>query len=174
VESTIGNKVSKFSGKAVLVEGRAAHITLTTAKTLGVTAAGEVETIRITTIGREGPTRSETARADIVRRALQRAPGCTLLEQPFFQALWLAGTGDESWPKWPKVKGKEADVGLYFPQTKLNGSQRAAARAILSSSDEDRVVLVQGPPGTGELSLADRAWTGSDAAQAKRRSSRRR
>ncbi|KAF8206299.1 P-loop containing nucleoside triphosphate hydrolase protein [Mycena galopus ATCC 62051] len=151
VESTVGDKVSKFSGKAVLVEGRAAHITLTSSKpTLGLKVTGETETIRVTTVGREGPSRSEVTRMTIVRTTLQGK--CTILAQPFFQALWLAGANDEPWPKWTKGV-PYSDVGLYFPQAKLNGSQCAAVRAILSNKDEERVTLVQGPPGTGKTTV---------------------
>ncbi|KAJ7928927.1 P-loop containing nucleoside triphosphate hydrolase protein [Mycena leptocephala] len=136
VESTTGaGKVSKFSGKTVFVEGRAAHIALSAAKFTG-------DTIRVTTVGREGPTRAESQRADIVRKVLQGT--CTLLEQPFFQALWLAGSC---------VPRAEHDIELYFPSRELNRSQRAAVRAILSNDDLDRVTLVQGPPGTGKTTV---------------------
>ncbi|KAJ6513133.1 hypothetical protein C8R45DRAFT_812095 [Mycena sanguinolenta] len=151
VESTIGDKVSKFSGKAVLVEGRAAHIALTSSKAnLGLTVDGETESIRVTTVGRGGPTRAEMQRVNIVRETLQGR--CDILAQPFFHALWLAGTGNEQWPKWMKA-ASYSDVGLYFPQAKLNGSQRTAVRAILSNADEERVTLVQGPPGTGKTTV---------------------
>ncbi|KAF7336708.1 Regulator of nonsense transcripts 1 [Mycena venus] len=149
VESTVGDKMSKFSGKAVLVEGRSAYIALNSAMSLG--AATGTETIRVTTVGREGPNRAETQRADIVRRVLQAS--CTLLAQPFFQALWLAGAGDEPWPKWKDVPRPEHQMDLYFPHARLNVSQRAAVRAILSNKNEERVTLVQGPPGTGKLFL---------------------
>ncbi|KAF7374796.1 Regulator of nonsense transcripts 1 [Mycena sanguinolenta] len=151
VESTNGDKVSKFSGKAVLVEGRAAHIALTSSQAnFGLAAEGKTETIRVTTVGREGPTRAEVQRANIVRETLQGR--CDILAQPFFHALWLAGAGNDPWPKWTKTVSY-SDVGLYFPQAKLNGSQRVAVRAILSNADEERVTLVQGPPGTGKTTV---------------------
>ncbi|KAJ6576607.1 hypothetical protein DFH09DRAFT_364660 [Mycena vulgaris] len=64
VESTVGGKVSKFSGKTVFVDGRAARIALASDTFQG-------DTIRITTVGREAPTRVESQRASIVLNALQ-------------------------------------------------------------------------------------------------------
>jgi hypothetical protein len=97
-----------------------------------------------------------------VRKVLQGT--CTLLEQPFFQALWLAGSGgadasggaggEEVKLDWKKVRRAEHDIELYFPHRELNRSQRAAVRAILSNDDLDRVTLVQGPPGTGKTTVS--------------------
>ncbi|KAJ7678919.1 hypothetical protein DFH06DRAFT_975177 [Mycena polygramma] len=138
VESTVGGKVSKFSGKTIFVDGRAARIALTAA--LG-------DSIRVTTVGREGPNRAEVQREDIVRNVLQHKSA--LLKQPFFTALWVAR--DE--PDWTKTPRTEHEVELYFPHAALNPSQRAAVRAILSNEDIDRITLVQGPPGTGKTTV---------------------
>ncbi|KAK7033215.1 regulator of nonsense transcripts 1 [Favolaschia claudopus] len=163
VESTIGNQISKFQGRAVLVEGRAASITLSTGTSDESTSATNIKSTpglsesstitRVTTIGRQGYTRTESLRSEAIRHALQGRG--TLLTQPFFQALWLAGLDGEEPVKWPKSKDAEKmkEVGLYFPQRKLNQSQREAVEVILSEEESRRVVLVQGPPGTGKTTV---------------------
>ncbi|KAJ7126882.1 P-loop containing nucleoside triphosphate hydrolase protein [Mycena epipterygia] len=137
VESTVEGKVSKFSGKTVFVDGRAARIALTSALFQG-------DSIRVTTVGREGPTRVESQRAKIVLRALQQT--CPVLDNPFFQTIWL----ESEKPAWSKIPCPAHEASLYFPNATLNDSQREAVRAILSNANADRVTLVQGPPGTGK------------------------
>ncbi|KAJ7104047.1 P-loop containing nucleoside triphosphate hydrolase protein [Mycena belliarum] len=140
VESTVEGKVSTFSGKTVFVDGRAARIALTSDSFQG-------DTIRVTTIGRERETRAESQREKIVMRALQGRS--TLLDNPFFQALWLP---DER-PAWSTVLRATHDTSLYYPHATLNDSQRAAVRAILSTDNANRVTVVQGPPGTGKTTV---------------------
>ncbi|KAJ6576605.1 P-loop containing nucleoside triphosphate hydrolase protein [Mycena vulgaris] len=140
VESTVGGKVSKFSGKTVFVDGRAARIALASDTFQG-------DTIRVTTIGRDAPTRVESQRASIVLNALQQT--CTLLDNPFFQAIWLPNEK----PAWSTIPRATHDISLYFPHATLNDSQRAAVRAILSNENANRVTLVQGPPGTGKTTV---------------------
>ncbi|KAJ7475941.1 P-loop containing nucleoside triphosphate hydrolase protein, partial [Mycena latifolia] len=139
-QSTVGGKVSKFSGKTEFVDGRAARIALTS-------DTFEGDTIRVTTIGREAPTRAESHRAGIVLNALQRT--CTILDNPFFQALWLPGER----PGWSTIPNATHDISLYFPHATLNDSQQAAVRTILSNDNANRVTLVQGPPGTGKTTV---------------------
>ncbi|KAJ7030396.1 hypothetical protein C8F04DRAFT_1367383 [Mycena alexandri] len=133
--STVQGKVAKFSDKTVYVDGRAARIALSAAFT------GDTS-VRVTTVGREGPTRSEAHRADVARHALQQTN--TLLAQPFSQALFL-GTQSSARPPY--------DVDLDYPHRKLNASQKKAVHAMLSSNNADRVVLMQGPPGTGKTTV---------------------
>ncbi|KAJ7273061.1 P-loop containing nucleoside triphosphate hydrolase protein [Mycena rebaudengoi] len=140
VESTVKGKVSKVSGKAVFVDGRAARIALASDTVQG-------DNIRVTTIGREAPTLAEVHRANIVLKALQRTS--TLPSQPFFQAIWLP---DEK-PAWSMSPRATHDISLYYPHATLNDSQRAAVRAILSNDNANRVTLVQGPPGTGKTTV---------------------
>ncbi|KAJ7851413.1 hypothetical protein B0H14DRAFT_3451385 [Mycena olivaceomarginata] len=89
VESTLEGKVSEFSGKTVFFNGRAVRIAST------ATFVGD--SIRVTIIEREAPTRAETQRADLVRRALQRT--CAIFAPPFCQAFWLVGET----PDWERV-----------------------------------------------------------------------
>ncbi|KAJ7455351.1 P-loop containing nucleoside triphosphate hydrolase protein [Mycena galericulata] len=144
VESTTAGKTSTFCGKAIHVDGRAAHIKIASAER----APFRGDSIRVTTVGRERPTRAEAQRAQIVLHALQRTT--TLLASPFFQALWLPG----EYPVWP-ARGRAGPAPrVYFPAAKLNASQAAAVRAMLSDADKERVVVVvQGPPGTGKTTV---------------------
>ncbi|KAJ7170757.1 hypothetical protein C8R43DRAFT_65515 [Mycena crocata] len=150
VESTVEGKTSTFSGKTVFVNGRAARILLNT--------AFQGDTIRVTTVGRERPTRAEEQRADVVLKTLQQT--CTLLEHPFFQAIWLPHELDAAaGAAWKRVPRPKREVSLYFPDRTLNDSQARAVRAILSTKDRDRLVLVQGPPGTGKTTVIAAAVT---------------
>jgi primosomal protein N' len=132
--------VSKILGKTVFVDGRAAGIALKSKTFQG-------DNIKVTTIGREAPTRAESLRTDVVLKALQQT--CTLLDNPFSQSIWLPGEK----PAWPKIPRASRKIKLYFPHATLNPSQRVAVDAMLSNEKADRVTLVQGPPGTGKTTV---------------------
>ncbi|KAF7327654.1 Regulator of nonsense transcripts 1 [Mycena kentingensis (nom. inval.)] len=140
VESTVQGKSTTFSGKTKFVDGRAAQIALT--------EDFQGDTIRVTTVGREDPTKLEQRRELAILRGLQQST--TLLDHPFFQAIWLPSET----PCWARVPGcGEHKVSLYYPHAQLNGSQRDAVNAILSEDDCNRVMVVQGPPGAGKTTV---------------------
>ncbi|KAJ7067042.1 hypothetical protein C8F01DRAFT_657051 [Mycena amicta] len=140
VQGTVLGTTTTFTGRTRYVDGRAAQIALT--------SNFEGDILRVTTIGREEPTKLEKQREQVVLQLLQRTQ--SLFEHPFFQSMWLP---DET-PSWRSVPscGKH-QVPLYFPHTPLNDSQKQAVEAILSGKDEHRLTVIQGPPGSGKTTV---------------------
>src|SRR4029434_8575951 len=54
---------------------------------------------------------------------------------------------------WPKEDDGTLELSIYFPQCALNPSQEMAVEKILSSDDDNRVVAIHGPPGTGKTTV---------------------
>ncbi|KAI6155140.1 hypothetical protein BKA82DRAFT_41557, partial [Pisolithus tinctorius] len=133
-------------GRAVHVEGREAQI-----KMLGSFDGGEIKSV--TTIGKADLTSAEAYRERVILAILKGES--TLLSHPFFKAVWL--------PKdeicWPQSDDTKPKIPIHCPDLEINPSQGRAIEKILSVSDEDRVVLIQGAPGTGKTTVITAAVT---------------
>ena len=114
----------------------------------------------VSTIGKDA-TYAEIARRGIILHVLQDRT--SLLSQPFFQCIWLP---HERTP-WPKQDHQTLEPPIHFPRP-LNHSQRTAVKKILSSDDDNRVVMIHGPPGTGKTTVIAAAVTSFDQAYHKR------
>ncbi|KAI9574020.1 P-loop containing nucleoside triphosphate hydrolase protein [Boletus coccyginus] len=132
-----GNEATRVIGRARRVDGRSVNISLN-----GPVQSNKI--LSVTTIGKDNPTNAESARRDIILKALQH--NTNILSNPFFRALWLP----EERSVWPKFEKEVPPV--YFPRG-LNSSQHAAVQRILSDNDDDRIVMIQGPPGTGKTTV---------------------
>jgi Cdc6-like AAA superfamily ATPase len=108
----------------------------------------------VTTIGQQDLTSAESWREDVVLKALQG--GIKLNQHPFFCSIWAPSLAI-SWPPPPAWDGPtEPPVSfplIYYPGGTLNASQDIAVQRIVSEADNDRVVLIHGPPGTGKTTV---------------------
>ncbi|KAL4064429.1 P-loop containing nucleoside triphosphate hydrolase protein [Scleroderma citrinum] len=133
------------AGHAKRVQGRNAQVL--------VNGPINGEIVSISTIGKGDRTYAEVARREIILQVLQgRTP---LLSQPFFQHIWFP----HERTVWSKQDGIIFEPHTYFPQRSLNLSQEIAVGKILSSSDDNRVVMIHGPPGTGKTTVIAAAVT---------------
>jgi hypothetical protein len=116
-------------------------------------AGKEVRTVR--TVGREGRTNAEAQRELAILRILQGIGSIT--ENPWYQNIWFS-SDSQTWPPSWKVNKKEPVSLDVDPERPLNDSQIDAIQYMLSEEDNDRIVLVQGPPGKPNHYLAS-FWT---------------
>ncbi|TBU59568.1 P-loop containing nucleoside triphosphate hydrolase protein [Dichomitus squalens] len=125
----------RITGEAVRAEGKRTGV-----KVHGGNFRGGIE--RISVIGREEPTHAERARDGFILRLLQGAIS-SLTRSPFVRALWFPA------PQ-PRVgRGSGDGEDAWSPQlAALNESQKAVVRAMWA--DDEPVVVVHGPPGTGK------------------------
>jgi hypothetical protein len=137
------------------VEGRQAHISLQSK----LPVDGEIS---ITTIGKDAPTTAEQGRTEIVSGAFYTPS--SLCGLPFFAAIWAHAS--PVWVATPKIP----PTPLLAPGTEipLNRSQETAVRAILAEDEAHRIVLVEGPPGTGKTTVIAAAVKSIDAAGSRR------
>ena len=114
----------------------------------------------VSTIGKDA-THAEIVRREVILDILQDRT--SLLSQPFFQCIWLP---HERTP-WPKQDHQTLEPPIHFLGS-LNNSQRTAVKKILSSDDDNRVVMIHGPPGTGKTTVIAAAVTSFHQAYPKR------
>ncbi|KAH7913561.1 P-loop containing nucleoside triphosphate hydrolase protein [Hygrophoropsis aurantiaca] len=139
ITTRVGNKDTTVKGRAKKVEGRGSKI--------AVEGSVKGKTIvSIATIGKEEPTAAEAQRETLVLWALQKK--VTLSSQPFFQSIWLPAEK----PYWPPFPAHSLAT-IYSPEQPLNASQELAVQKILSTHQNDRIVVIRGPPGTGKTSV---------------------
>ncbi|KAG1821662.1 uncharacterized protein BJ212DRAFT_1203569, partial [Suillus subaureus] len=140
IEMLNGKKRSTITGRAERIDGKQAHINVQGVKN----ASGKI--LSVTTIGKEDLTAAESAREDVVLKALQGT--ITLTEHPFFCSIWAPSLNIP----WPPLHAPTASL-VHYPDGQLNPSQYEAVERIISQADRDRVLLVQGPPGTGKTTV---------------------
>jgi hypothetical protein len=125
--------VQQVTGRAIRVNGKAAHVLVRGAVTGNISS--------VYTIGKEDPTSAESARALVIRSALCRSSA--FLELPFAKAIWLPA---------PVSKITRAGSSAALPEIAwtgrdLNASQTAAVRSMM---DDQLISLIHGGPGTGK------------------------
>jgi regulator of nonsense transcripts 1 len=140
IETLNGKKRSTITGRAERIDGKQAHISVKGTKN----ASGKI--LSVTTIGKEDLTAAESAREDVVLKALQGT--ITLTEHPFFCSIWAPSLNI----RWAPLHASTSS-SVYYPNGQLNPSQYEAVERIISQSDRDRVLLIQGPPGTGKTTV---------------------
>ena len=141
-------------GRARKVAGRSACISIN-----GPVKGDKI--ISVTTIGKEDPTFAELIREDIILKALQHETN--IFSIPFFQALWLP----HEQLVWPPSKGQKTVQPVQLSRG-LNPSQLAAVERILSDEDDDRIVVIHGPPGTGKTTVIAASVISHDRAKSSR------
>ena len=139
IETKNGTSKKNVAGRARQVEGRSAQVSV------DGSVSGEIASV--STIGKEDMNPAEAARQEIILHVLQSR--ISLLSQPFFQHIWLP----HERTSWPEQQGGTLDPHIYFPGRSLNPSQEMAVEKIMSSDDDNRVVMIHGPPGTGKTTV---------------------
>ena len=145
IETKDGTTTNNVAGRARRVQGRSAQVS--------VNGPVNGEIVSVNTIGKGDMTCAEIARQEIILDVLQGQT--SLLSQPFFQRIWLPH-GPMSWPK---QDDKILEPSIYFPGRALNISQGMAVEKILSADDDNQVVVIHGPPGTGKTTVIAAAVT---------------
>ncbi|KAH0833021.1 P-loop containing nucleoside triphosphate hydrolase protein [Lanmaoa asiatica] len=131
---------SQVVGRARKVDGRNARINIK-----GPVQGDKI--VSVTTVGKENPTCAESTRDAIVLKALQHKTN--ILSNPFFRALWL-----------PKER-------LVWPESKRQRRALPPVQRILSDKDDDRIVVIHGPPGTGKTTVIAASVISHDCADSK-------
>ncbi|KAI0644849.1 P-loop containing nucleoside triphosphate hydrolase protein [Trametes meyenii] len=114
---------------------------------------GTIERIRI--VGRKGLTHAELAREEFILLLLQGVLS-SLTRSPYIRMLWLS---DGRAQQRSRTALLTDPLGLHFSH--INASQRQVVAAMLSQDDEP-LVVVHGPPGTGKTTTIAAAldyWT---------------
>ncbi|KAI0091304.1 P-loop containing nucleoside triphosphate hydrolase protein [Irpex rosettiformis] len=132
--------------------------------TLVVSGTIEGKTVTaIASVDSDGQTMAEQHRDASILAILQGTS--PLFENPFLRTIWP----DLEEVVWPEEKFPTHDtpppLSYQYP---LNESQQSAVEAMLTLTDDSRLVLVQGPPGTGKTtvigafvqSAVDAEWDG--------------
>lgn len=138
-------------GNSTNVKGRAATIMLH--GNIGVLESANE--IRVTTVGKQQPTQAEELKRSVIMKVLQNR--VSLFDHPLAERIWF--------PKplqpvdIPASPSEAAPISIVFPMRQLNPSQTSAVRAILSDTEDDAVVLIHGPPGTGKTTVIAAAVT---------------
>ncbi|KAI6102405.1 P-loop containing nucleoside triphosphate hydrolase protein [Pisolithus croceorrhizus] len=137
---------AQVPGRAVRVEGRQARIQISA-------TLQDDEIKSVTTIGKADLTSAEACRESVVLSILNG--DLSLLSNPFFKTIWLP----EDPIHWPPSEHVKSEIPIRCGDLKVNASQERAIEKILSASDEDRVVLIRGAPGTGKTTVITAAVT---------------
>jgi len=99
----------------------------------------------VVTLGKEKGTQAENLRRQIVFMILRRASN--LHEHPFFRWIYLGKPEAGSFLDFPKSKPIPI---IHPPSHLLNDSQQKAIESILSMHENQRLVVIRGPPGSGK------------------------
>ncbi|KAK1236206.1 hypothetical protein PQX77_000550, partial [Marasmius sp. AFHP31] len=103
----------------------------------------------ITSIGRDAPTRAERQKGLMVLRTLQGKKG-DIQENPWIKNIWFPTADELSWPEeWTTTTTLPSTI----PDSSLNSSQTRVVEHMLSPSNDHRIVVVRGPPGSGKTSV---------------------
>lgn len=137
---------AQVPGRAIRVEGRQAQIQI-----LGTLQDDEVKSV--TTFGKADLTSAEACRESVILSILKGES--TVMSHPFFKTIWLPNDPIH----WPPSDHLKSEIPICCGDLKVNASQKRAIEKILSPSDEDRVVLIQGAPGTGKTTVITAAVT---------------
>ncbi|KAI0833475.1 P-loop containing nucleoside triphosphate hydrolase protein [Trametes gibbosa] len=101
----------------------------------------------ITTQGRDAPTRADKQREETMLRVLQGQDN--LFNNPFLQYIFKAS--DQF--TWPEAFPTSDTTPPIISTRPLNESQEKAVVAMLSNNNDQRVTIIQGPPGSGKTSV---------------------
>lgn len=97
----------------------------------------------IVTEGADRPTNAQQQRSAASREALQGK--CDILQNPFLQYI-LEPSPEFAWPESFPIIDAVPPIVTTRP---LNESQQRAVEHMLLNTDETRMSIIQGPPGTG-------------------------
>ncbi|KAI1783492.1 P-loop containing nucleoside triphosphate hydrolase protein [Ganoderma leucocontextum] len=152
LETTNGDRIT---GHAVHAEGKRTDVVVP-----GGNFRGEIERIR--TVGREEPTHAERARDEFILLLLRgEVPSPSLARSSFVRALWFPLSASAYGRGTRGIEGSNDgdEYGWSASFAALNASQKDVVRAMCS--DEEPLVVVHGPPGTGKtrtISVALEEW----------------
>ncbi|KAI1783950.1 P-loop containing nucleoside triphosphate hydrolase protein [Ganoderma leucocontextum] len=151
-ETTNGDRIT---GRAVHAEGKRTGVVVP-----GGNFRGEIERIR--TVGREEPTHAERARDEFILLVLRgEVPSPSLARSSFVRALWfpLSASAYGRGTRGSEGSDDGDEYGWSASFAVLNASQKDVVRAMCS--DDEPLVVVHGPPGTGKtrtISVALEEW----------------
>ena len=121
-------------------------------KNAGLDVAHNLEGKRInsiTTMGRDAPTQAELDCDNAILSMLQgKLP---LLDDDWMKAIWLPSE-PVVWSFTPPRDAPAVEI-ITHPKAPLNTSQRSAISKMVSSSHDDNITLIKGPPGTGKTTV---------------------
>ncbi|KAI6108106.1 P-loop containing nucleoside triphosphate hydrolase protein [Pisolithus sp. B1] len=137
---------AQVPGRAIRVDGRKAQIQIS-----GTLQDDEIKSV--TTFGKADLTSAEACRESVILSILKGES--TIMSHPFFKIIWLPDDPIH----WPPSDHPKSKIQFRCGDLKVNASQGRAIEKILSASDEDRVVLIQGAPGTGKTTVITAAAT---------------
>ncbi|KAF5391903.1 hypothetical protein D9757_001729 [Collybiopsis confluens] len=110
---------------------------------------------KVTSRGRDGPTAAEAKKEGLILKVLQGKVD-TLFNNPWVTNFWDPPNGCMIWPKQgPKSRPRSLSVS-ETPKRPLNASQLSAIQKMLSLDEQDHIVLIRGPPGSGKTSVISR------------------
>ncbi|KAF9021716.1 P-loop containing nucleoside triphosphate hydrolase protein, partial [Rhodocollybia butyracea] len=144
----------KLPASTGFVKGRAAPLKISHA----IGSSNAILTGSIISRGRDGPTTADSRKADIVLDIL-KGKMSLFTENPWIINLWDPPHGVMSWPARSTphyFKSESVTVPETGPKRPLNHSQTLAIEKMLSPKDEDRIILIRGPPGSGKTSVISR------------------
>ena len=127
----VNGEVSRANGREVKLQANASFV--------GREITG------ITTEGRDGPTMADQHREHTMLQALHG--DIKLFDNPFLQ--FIMGSPDSV--VWPDTFPTSDTIPPVVTSRPLNSSQQHAVEAMLSNTDDQRITLIQGPPGTGAI-----------------------
>nr|VWO96194.1 Carn_acyltransf domain-containing protein [Ganoderma boninense] len=111
----------------------------------------------ISTEGADGPTNAQRQRSDAVLQVLEGKSD--LLQNPFLKYIFEPS----SEPTWPETFPNVDTIPDIVTTRPLNRSQQRAVEHMLLNTNETRMTIIQGPPGTGLIisypSLLDASLT---------------
>ena len=114
--------------------------------TIITNASLEGRTVKsISTLGSNGPTNAERLHHTAVLQALQGADD--YFQSPFLKYI-LQPSPDFQWPEDFPTTDSLPDLVSQRP---LNDSQQEAVQHMLMNTEETRLTIIRGPPGTGSL-----------------------
>ncbi|KAI0719276.1 P-loop containing nucleoside triphosphate hydrolase protein [Cerioporus squamosus] len=102
----------------------------------------------IVTQGRDRPTLADRERSLTVLRALQGQHD--IFNNIFLQYIFNPESPDFKWPETFPVLDTIPNIVTARP---LNDSQQCAVEAMLSHTDDSRLTIIRGPPGTGKTTV---------------------
>lgn len=113
--------------------------------------SGTQFTGQVVSHGRDGPTRADSAKADTILQVLQ-GKSDLFSGNPWIKNLWDPPGGLMLWPERLTPRNLRPIKVPKDPKVLLNPSQIHAIEKMLSQKDQDRIILIRGPPGSGKTS----------------------
>ncbi|RPD74791.1 P-loop containing nucleoside triphosphate hydrolase protein [Lentinus tigrinus ALCF2SS1-7] len=141
VRDNASGQTFAIDGQVAIINGR--HTSIKTN-----THLEERTVVDIVTEGRDRPTLADRARSNTVLHALQRRHD--IFDNAFLRYIFNPDSPDFEWPESFPVVDTIPDIVTTRP---LNDSQQRAVEHMLMHTDDTRLTIIRGPPGTGKTTV---------------------